>query len=179
MTSRCLQFLPLFSVYGCSFERNVLPYLAKSPPSPTPHEIGHPFGATPSEFCRELWCHKTRVPGLLLYGVSMTLCLAISVELRLVPDGHMTTAYDVQGLVSSSTKLSTPADHNLHTQSSTSFVDAGLLAVPRTWTTTAARALRVTAPRIWNSLPETIRSATSVSQFTRHLKSYLFSVAFS
>jgi len=57
--------------------------------------------------------------------------------------------------------------------------DARLLAVPRTSTTTAARAFRVTAPRIWNSLPETIRSATSVSQFTRHLKSHLFSVAFS
>ena len=39
--------------------------------------------------------------------------------------------------------------------------DAGLQAVPRTSTTTAARAFRVTAPRIWNSLPETIRSATS------------------
>jgi len=57
--------------------------------------------------------------------------------------------------------------------------DAGLLAVPRTSTTTADRAFRVTAPRIWNSLPETIRSATSVSQFTRRLKSHLFSVAFS
>jgi len=37
--------------------------------------------------------------------------------------------------------------------------DSGLLAVPRTSTTTAARAFRVTAPRIWNSLPETIHSA--------------------
>ena len=46
-------------------------------------------------------------------------------------------------------------------------------------TTTAARTFRVAAPRIWNSLPETILSATSVSQFTKHLKSHLFSVAFS
>ena len=57
--------------------------------------------------------------------------------------------------------------------------DAGLLVVLRTSTTTVACVFRVTAPRIWNALPETICSATSVSQFTKHLKSYLFSVAFS
>ena len=41
--------------------------------------------------------------------------------------------------------------------------DAGLLVVPRTSTTTAACAFCVAAPRIWNSLPEAIRSATSVA----------------
>jgi len=38
---------------------------------------------------------------------------------------------DVQGPVSSSTKLSTPADHNLHTQSSTSFVWCRLAGRPQ------------------------------------------------
>jgi len=44
------------------------------------------LGVTPFEFCRCLWHHKTRVPGLWCGAVCMILHLVISVEHQLVTD---------------------------------------------------------------------------------------------
>ena len=43
---------------------------------------------TPVEFCGDLWRQKTRLPGLSCDVVSVILCLAVLVELRLVTDGR-------------------------------------------------------------------------------------------
>jgi len=48
------------------------------------------------------------------------------------------------------------------------------LAVPRTRTTFGDRSFTVAGPRLWNSLPATLRQITNYGQFKRHLKSYLF-----
>ena len=55
--------------------------------------------------------------------------------------------------------------------------DTNLLAIPRTTTNTAARAFSSAAPRIWNSLPADIRTVSSISSFTRLLKTHLFNTA--
>jgi len=50
------------------------------------------------------------------------------------------------------------------------------LAVPRTRTTLGDRSFAVAGPRVWNSLPATIRKITSYRQFRQHLKTHLFRV---
>ena len=53
--------------------------------------------------------------------------------------------------------------------------DNGTLFVPRTTTTLGMRSFAVAGPRIWNSLPAALRTATlSPLTFARHLKSHLF-----
>jgi len=48
------------------------------------------------------------------------------------------------------------------------------LAVPRTRTTLGDGSFAVAGPRVWNSLPATIRQITSYGQFRQHLKAYFF-----
>ena len=52
------------------------------------------------------------------------------------------------------------------------------LSVPRIGTSTGARAFRSWAPSLWNNLPLSARSATSVATFRRHRKTHLFNLAF-
>ena len=52
------------------------------------------------------------------------------------------------------------------------------LLVPRIRTNTGARAFSSCAPSLWNNLPLSVRSATSVATFRRRLKTYLFDLAF-
>ena len=52
------------------------------------------------------------------------------------------------------------------------------LSIPRIKTITGARAFSSCAPSLWNNLPLSVRSATSVATFRRRLKTYLFDLAF-
>ena len=52
------------------------------------------------------------------------------------------------------------------------------LSIPRIKTNTGARAFSSCAPSLWNNLPLSVRSATSVATFRRCLKTYLFNLAF-
>ena len=52
------------------------------------------------------------------------------------------------------------------------------LTVPRVKTVTGSRAFSHCAPVLWNGLPEKLRSLQSVPSFRRHLKTYLFDLAF-
>ena len=52
------------------------------------------------------------------------------------------------------------------------------LSIPRTKTNTGARAFSSCAPSLWNNLPLSVRSATSVATFRRCLKTYFFDLAF-
>ena len=52
------------------------------------------------------------------------------------------------------------------------------LSIPRIKTNTSARAFSLCAPSLWNNLPLSVRSATSVATFRRHLKTYLFDLVF-
>ena len=55
----------------------------------------------------------------------------------------------------------------------------GLLVVPRTRLKTKGdRSFEVVAPTLWNALPVNLRSAVSVDAFRKHLKTYLFQLAF-
>ena len=54
----------------------------------------------------------------------------------------------------------------------------GLLVVPRVRTKQGEAAFSFYAPHIWNKLPETCRSAATLSSFKSKLKTYLFDVAF-
>ena len=51
------------------------------------------------------------------------------------------------------------------------------LSIPRTKTNTGARAFSSCAPSLWNNLPLSVRSATSLATFRRRLKTYLFDLA--
>jgi len=53
-----------------------------------------------------------------------------------------------------------------------------LLAVPYVKMDTAARAFRVSAPTIWNSLPTLVKSSSTLVTFRRHLKTFLYRRAF-
>ena len=52
------------------------------------------------------------------------------------------------------------------------------LSIPRIKTNTGARAFSSCAPSLWNNLPLSVHSATSVATFRRRLKTYLFNLAF-
>ena len=57
--------------------------------------------------------------------------------------------------------------------------DQLVLDVPRSFLRTKGdRAFAVAAPTLWNSLPLSVRSATSLATFKTHLKTYLFTLAF-
>ena len=53
------------------------------------------------------------------------------------------------------------------------------LSVPRIKTNTGARAFHCCAPSLWNNLPLSVRSASSVATFKKFLKTHLFDLAFS
>ena len=53
------------------------------------------------------------------------------------------------------------------------------LSIPRIKTNTGAKAFSSCAPSIWNNLPLSVRSVTSVATFRRRLKTYVFDLAFS
>ena len=52
------------------------------------------------------------------------------------------------------------------------------LSVSRIRTNTGVRAFSSCAPSLWNNLPLSVRSATSVATFRKRLKTYLFDLAF-
>jgi len=67
--------------------RDIAGYLSKVADFDPPHlHLAPPKGVTPVEFRRDLWCQKTRVPGLSCGVVCAILRLAVLVEHRLVTD---------------------------------------------------------------------------------------------
>ena len=52
------------------------------------------------------------------------------------------------------------------------------LSVPRVKTSTGARSFHSCAPSLWNNLPLSVRSASSVATFKKYLKTHLFDLAF-
>ena len=55
---------------------------------------------------------------------------------------------------------------------------SGLLSVPRVKTNAGTRAFSVAAPTLWNSLPDSVKSARNIASFRRNLKTYLFKMAY-
>ena len=53
-----------------------------------------------------------------------------------------------------------------------------ILSVPRSRTKTASRRFSIAAPSIWNSLPATIRAASSFGSFRSQLKTHLYHFSF-
>ena len=53
-----------------------------------------------------------------------------------------------------------------------------LLSVPRVKTNACTRAFSVAAPTLWNSLPDSVKSARNIASFRRNLKTYLFKIAY-
>ena len=51
--------------------------------------------------------------------------------------------------------------------------------VSRTRTLMGTKAFSVAGPKAWNSLPQSIRDIQSAATFKRHLKTYLFDIAYS
>jgi len=54
------------------------------------------------------------------------------------------------------------------------FASAALLEVLRMQTTIGDRSFSVAGPRVWNSLPATVRDTVSSLQFSKLLKAFLF-----
>ena len=59
-----------------------------------------------------------------------------------------------------------------------SSTDTFSYTVPLTYTKFGERAFSVAGPSVWNSLPADIRHITDISEFKRHLKTYLFETLF-
>ena len=53
-----------------------------------------------------------------------------------------------------------------------------ILLVPRSRTKTASRRFSIAAHSVWNSLPATIRAASSVGSFRSQLKTHLYHLSF-
>jgi len=67
---------------------------------------------------------------------------------------------------------SNPVRQRLRSASSLDFT------VPRTRTKFGDRAFSVAGPTVWNSLPESVRSAETLASSKRKLKTYLFNISF-
>ena len=52
------------------------------------------------------------------------------------------------------------------------------LIIPATKTVFGTRLFSVAGPTYWNQLPETVKNASSVNTFKRHLKTYLFKLSY-
>ena len=52
------------------------------------------------------------------------------------------------------------------------------LYIPRVKTKAGTRAFSVAAPKVWNSLPASVKSQGNIVSFRRHLKTYLFNAAY-
>ena len=59
-----------------------------------------------------------------------------------------------------------------------SSVSVDLVMIPQTRTKFGDRAFSVAGPTVWNSLPESVRSAETLASFKCKLKIYLFNVSF-
>ena len=70
--------------------------------------------------------------------------------------------------------LFTPARMARQLRSSTS----RLLFIPRIKTNIGTRTFSIAAPTLWNSLPVSVKSCEDISTFRRHLKTYLFHLAY-
>jgi len=67
------------------FKLSIVSYLSKVANFNLPHlHLALPLGVTQYEFCRDLQQQKTRLPGLSCGVVCVILCLAVSVEHRLI-----------------------------------------------------------------------------------------------
>ena len=55
--------------------------------------------------------------------------------------------------------------------------DKLLLTTPRTLSSYGDRAFYAAAPKLWNTLPLELRSCTSIDNFKKSLKTYLFEIA--
>ena len=53
-----------------------------------------------------------------------------------------------------------------------------LLSVPRVKTNAGTRAFSVAAPTLWNSLPDSVKSARNIVSFRRNLKTYILKIAY-
>ena len=53
-----------------------------------------------------------------------------------------------------------------------------ILSVPRSRIKTASRRFSIAVPSVWNSLPATIRAASSVGSFRSQLKTHLYHLSF-
>jgi len=67
---------------------------------------------------------------------------------------------------------SNPVRQRLRSASSLDYI------VPRTRTKFGDRAFSVASPTVWNSLPESVRSAETLASFKRKLKTYLINISF-
>jgi len=64
------------------------------------------------------------------------------------------------------------------TPKSTRSSSTQLLFVPHHNLSFGSRAFRVSAPKVWNTLPLHIRQSQSLSTFKRHLKTHYFQLAY-
>ena len=53
-----------------------------------------------------------------------------------------------------------------------------LLFVPKVNTNMGTRAFAVGAPTLWNMLPSSVKSVENIAKFRRHLKTYLYNLAY-
>ena len=90
------------------------------------------------------------------------------VEFKIVCLVHQSLASTAPTYLSADIHL--VSEHGRHLRSSS----YRSLTVPRTQTTFGDRSFTVAGPRLWNSLPATLRQINSYRQFRRHLKTHLF-----
>ena len=68
--------------------------------------------------------------------------------------------------------------HACHSTRSLRLSNTNLLSPPFARTSSGARSFSVAAPKIWNSLPPSLRTCTSPDTFRRHLKTHYCQQAF-
>ena len=105
------------------------------------------------------------------YLENVAINAALPLEASRSSDGNV-TFWSVYLSESVQPVSSNPARQRPRSASSLDFI------VPRIRTKFGDRAFSDAGPTVWNSLPESVRSADTLASFKRKLKTYLFNISF-
>ena len=110
-----------------------------------------------------------------IFGVAVYMYTLLQ-ELHCLPIKHRTefkiTNITFRTLYSSQPAYLHASLHACHSTRSLRLSNTNLLSAPFVRTSFGARSFSVAAPKIWNSLPPSLRSCTSPDTFRRHLKTH-------
>ena len=113
---------------------------------------------------RSLYCRITPVLKELHW-----LPISLRIEFKVLLITYKAVHLFVPPYLASQLKHKTETDHDLR------HYDSLLLEEPRSHSKMGDRSFSISAPKLWNKIPFSIRSSSSVNVFKKQLKTYLFS----
>lgn len=129
--------------------------------------------------CYRFCARKTNLSTVSGFKDALWKVTMFPLQLKLLSEGELTAGTQRYFLAR---RLSAGYETSCFTHSSSRALrslDQRLLVVPRTrFKTRGDRAFQTVAPRLWNSLPLSLRCTDSIDSFKKQLKTFLFRKAF-